>query len=137
MPVLVDTSGMLALTDVDSSDHEVVRRFVAAERGSLLVPVTVLPEVDYLVLNRFGVRVELAALRAVSTGEFELQELTIEDLRRSLEIIEQYADSRVGIVDASIVAIAERLRITRILTLDQRHFRMFRPRHCPAFELVP
>jgi predicted nucleic acid-binding protein len=40
-------------------------------------------------------------------------------------------------VDAIIVAIAERLNITRVLTLDVRDFRMFSPRHCAAFELLP
>jgi hypothetical protein len=40
-------------------------------------------------------------------------------------------------VDASITAVAERLDITRILTLDQRDFRIIRPRHCDYFELLP
>ena len=42
-----------------------------------------------------------------------------------------------GYVDASIVAIAERLNVTRIATLDQRHFRMMRPRHVDALTLPP
>jgi hypothetical protein len=46
-------------------------------------------------------------------------------------------DSALGLVDVSIIALAERLRITRVLTLDQRHFRFVRPRHCAAFEVVP
>jgi hypothetical protein len=32
---------------------------------------------------------------------------------------------------------AERLNVRRILTLDRRHFELIRPRHCPAFELLP
>ncbi len=59
------------------------------------------------------------------------------DYTRAAEIIRQYADAPVDFVDAIIVAIAERLSITRILTIDRRHFYMFRPRHCPAFELLP
>src|SRR5438477_532166 len=43
----------------------------------------------------------------------------------------------IRLVDASIVAIAERLRVTRLLTADRRHFSLIRPRHCPALELVP
>jgi len=50
--------------------------------------------------------------------------------------VDQYTDSVLGLVDASIIALAERLRITRVLTLDQRHFRFVRPRHCAAFEVV-
>lgn len=49
----------------------------------------------------------------------------------------QYADAKLDFVDAIIAAIAERLNITRILTLDQRDFRLIRPRHCEAFEILP
>ena len=56
---------------------------------------------------------------------------------RSAELIDQYADSDIGFVDASILAVAERLAITRILTLERRHFGMLRPRHCSSFTLVP
>jgi predicted nucleic acid-binding protein len=53
------------------------------------------------------------------------------------EILDQYADARIDFGDATIVALAERLGITRILTTDQRHFRLFRPRHCTALEILP
>lgn len=66
-----------------------------------------------------------------------VENLMAPDLTRSLELMEQYADSAIGFVDASVIALAERLRITRQLTLNQRHFRFVRPRHCPAFDIVP
>ncbi|MBI2938995.1 MAG: PIN domain-containing protein [Chloroflexi bacterium] len=137
MPVLVDTSGLYALADADSEAHKAVRRYVATTHEALVVPVTVLPEVDYLVATRLGVHVELAVLKSVATGELWLEGLTPADVQRCVELIDQYADSDIGFVDASIVAIAERLRISRILTLDHRHFRMLRPKHGEAFELVP
>ena len=49
----------------------------------------------------------------------------------------QYADSNIGFVDASIVAVAERLDIRKVLTLDRRHFGVIRPRHCPALDILP
>ena len=138
MPELVDTSALLALADVASEQHGPVRAHISTTHEALLVPVTVLPEADYLITQRFGLRAELILLRSISAdGQFHLETLTAADLRRSVELIEQYADSNIGLVDASIVAIAERLRIRRILTLDYRHFHMFRPRHCEAFELIP
>jgi hypothetical protein len=117
--------------------HEAVRVYATQTLDLLLVPVTVLPEADYLMTTRLGTRVAVAMLRSVVRGELKLEELTIADLARSIELIEQYAHSNIGFVDASIVAIAERLRITRVLTLDHRHFAMVRPRHCPALELLP
>jgi len=137
MPALVDTSGLLALVDADDRQHHAVRSFVEATPEALLVPMTVLPKADCLIGARLGVRIELAVLRAIAVGELGFETLTREDLERCIDLIQQYADSDIGFVDASIVAIAERLRVTRVLTLDHRHFRMFRPRHCPAFDLVP
>jgi uncharacterized protein len=128
---------VVALADTGSPEHQAVLAYAAATPEVLLVPVTVLPEADYLSATRLGVRVELAMLRSIATGELHLEAWTAADLARTIELVEQYADSDIGLVDASIVAIAERLRIPRILTLDHRHFRMFRPKHCPAFELVP
>lgn len=60
-----------------------------------------------------------------------------EDYRRAAEVMLQYEDADLDFVDALIVALAERLNITRLLTLDQRDFRLVRPRHCSAFELLP
>ena len=137
MPTLIDTSGVYSLADRDDAAHDAVREYFAGADDTFVVPVIILPEVDYLVTSRLGIATEVATLRALSGERFRLEGLSGVDLRRALDLIEQYADSNIGLVDASIVAIAERLRITRILTLDQRHFRMFRPKHCAAFEIVP
>ena len=59
----------------------------------------------------------------------------MEDVRRTNEILEKYQDSKVDFVDCVIVAMAEQLNIQTILTVDQRHFRLFRPKHCPYFVL--
>ncbi len=53
------------------------------------------------------------------------------------ELIETYADLRLGTVDASVIATAERVSATVIATLDRRHFTIVRPRHVDAFDLVP
>ncbi len=76
-------------------------------------------------------------IESLATTDLILESPVRADYTRAAEVIRQYADSRVDFVDAVIVAIAERLLISKILTLDQRHFRMFRPRHCASFELLP
>ena len=137
MPVLVDTGPLVALADARDRFHSVVVRFAAETRDPLVVPVTVLPEAEYLITEKIGAYASLAMLRSVARDELQLEGLTPGDFTRSVQLLEQYADSHIGFVDASIVVVGERLRITRILTLDRRHFRMVRPRHCAAFELVP
>jgi predicted nucleic acid-binding protein len=54
-----------------------------------------------------------------------------------VELVAQYHDLPLGSVDASVIAAAERLRVTEIATVDRRHFSVVRPTHAPAFRLVP
>ncbi|HLK12559.1 MAG TPA: VapC toxin family PIN domain ribonuclease [Candidatus Binatia bacterium] len=67
--------------------------------------------------------------------ELAVEGLTTADLQRCRELVGDYPD--IGFVDASVVAIAERLRLRRIATTDRRHFAQVRPRHVRAFDLVP
>ena len=137
MAALVDTSALFAMADRGNVEHAALRSWIDGSDEVLVVPATVLPEIDYLAGTRLGIAAELAILRAVATGELRLEHVTAADLSRCVELIEQYADSDIGLVDASVVALAERLRITRVLTLDRRHFAILRPKHCSAFELLP
>ena len=137
MATLVDTSVLFAFVDADDRNHLRVRGHLSSATDALIVPITVLPEIDYLVATRLGVRVEIAMLRAMADGEFDVEALAKADLRRCVELVDQYAGSDIVLVDASIVALGERLGITRVLTLDRRHFCMIRPRHCASFELLP
>lgn len=47
-----------------------------------------------------------------------------------------YGDNDLGGVDSSLVAVAERLRIETIATLDRRHFGAVRPKHLGGFSIV-
>ncbi len=137
MSILVDTNMILAAADTASRDYEAALGFLEQAPEPLVVPVTVLAELDYMANSRLGTQAEVRILRGLAGPGFHLEPLLDEDFDRAIDLVEQYADSDIGLVDASIVAIAERLHVTRIATLDHRHFALFRPRHCRAFELVP
>ncbi|HEY7602352.1 MAG TPA: PIN domain-containing protein [Methylomirabilota bacterium] len=136
-PILVDTGPLYAMADRDDEWHARIVRFVRRSRDELIVPVTVLPEAAYLLAAYLGPEAERKLVRSVADGELGLVELTTHDLRRTLELLDRYASARIGFVDATVVAAAERLRISRILTTDRRDFSLIRPRHCKAFELLP
>lgn len=53
------------------------------------------------------------------------------------DMVEQYGDLPLGTTDAAVIAVAERLDIADIATLDRRHFSVVRPRHVPALTLLP
>lgn len=137
MMIVVDTGPLFALADQRDLDHKKVKSFVTSERHTLVVPGPVLPEYSYLVEERLQVRAQIDLLRSIYMGEMVLEEVTVDDLPRVIDILETYADSRIGYVDAAIVAIAERRNIKAVLTLDRRHFSLIRPKHVDALELYP
>jgi len=138
MPViLVDTGPLYAAADKDDDWHLRTVRFLENSRDDFLVPITVLPEATYLLAANLGAEAERKLLQSIVNGEMSVEELTIQDLRRTLELLRRYEDAEIGFVDATVVAIAERLKIRRILTTDRRDFSLIRPRHCKEFELLP
>ena len=73
----------------------------------------------------------------MATGELRLDATTSADLARMAELVRQYDDFPLGAVDAAVVAIAERLGVVDVATLDHRHFRAIRPSHVEALNLLP
>ena len=135
--VIVDTGFLYAMADRDDAWYDRVKAYLQGHRDTFIVPVTVLPEACYLLNTYIGQDAERQLLISVLQGEMQLESLTRDDLDRTSNLLQAYADANIGFVDATLVAIAERLKILRILTTDRRHFAMIRPRHCPFFELLP
>jgi len=103
----------------------------------LMMPIPVLTEVGYLLEREKGARAEAEFLRSIRAGQVMMVPLTAADLDRMAELVETYSDFPLGLVDASVIAVAERLNADAIATLDHRHFSVVRPRHLPAFKLLP
>lgn len=97
----------------------------------------ILPEVDYLATTRLGAFVARAFQKGLVRGDFEIIENTAADYARALELQEQYSDLELGLVDSSVMAIAERLGNRRVFTFDRRHFLAVKPRDLDYFELLP
>lgn len=136
MAALLDTGFLLAVLDADDDMHEVCVIAFSEEQRPVL-PDVVLPELAYLVIRELGYPALLKFLNAVAKGELTIERTRLEDLTRTIEVLEKYSDQKIDFVDSAIMAMAERLKIKRILTVDQRDFQQFRPKHCPAFEIVP
>ena len=101
------------------------------------MPDVVLPELAYLILRELGHQALARFLRSIAAGELVRVPTATQDLDRAAELLEKYADNRVDFVDCAIVAMAERLKLTKVLTVDRRHFTIFRPNHCDYFEISP
>lgn len=136
MTALIDTGFLLAVISANDQAHEACALAMEQEPDPLL-PAPILTELAYMTVRTIGLAAFVRLMRSVFAGELQLIFAQQEDIQRAIDIMERYADSRIDYVDCVIAAMAERLEITHILTIDQRHFRMLRPRHTPAFDLRP
>ena len=135
MPLFLDTGAIYALADAGDEWHGRVRDLLEAGRQSLLVPVTVIPEAAYLIRKRLGAATELRFGESLAAGEIMIENLTLRDVARCAELLHIY--DFLGFVDASIVAMAERLKLRALVTTDRRDFARVRPAHVPFFQLLP
>jgi uncharacterized protein len=131
--LLCDTGALLDYLSAGAPDHAAFRGAIDSARARY-VPGLVLAEVDYFLRNE---RAAMAALvRDLSRGAFTYAAPTLDMLARAMEIDRRYADLGLGLVDASIVALAEDLGIARVATRDVRHFGVVRLRGGKRMELV-
>lgn len=137
MTVVADTGPLYALVDSDDAWHERVLTWWRANRELVVVPVSVLPEVCYLLGARISPQAEAVFVRAVADGEFAIEALELEDIVRAEVLMKKYADNGLGFVDATVIATAERLDATEVLTTDRRHFSVVWPRHVRTLRLSP
>jgi predicted nucleic acid-binding protein len=135
--LIIDTGVIYALADRKDDWHAAAARFMSDFSGRLFVPSTVVPEACYLLNTYLGQDAELALVQSLINREMVLEQSTTQDLVRIAELLEKYHDANIGFVDASVVALAERLKICGILTTDGRHFAAIKPQHCKGFTLLP
>jgi predicted nucleic acid-binding protein len=113
--VIVDTGVLYALADRRDAHHAACLRWLISARP---------PEAAFLDELKPG-------------GSFALAELLPADLARMAVLVRRYAGLRLGGTDASVVALAERLGVDQVATVDRRHFSVVPPAHVDALTLLP
>jgi predicted nucleic acid-binding protein len=134
--LIFDTGPIVAALNSRDPDHERCAVLVA-DTDDLLIPAPVLVEVDYWLTKLGGAEVWADFVADVTDGAYRLAHPTDADLTRAAELESAYHDLDLGFVDASIIALCERLNQTTVATLDRRHFSVVRPRHCSHLTLLP
>jgi hypothetical protein len=138
--IICDTAPIVAAALYKDPDHHrCVELFTGLRLANrqLLLPSPIVAEVGYLLGAKAGARIEAFFLRALADRDFIPIELTTADYARMAELVEKYHDLPLGTSDASVIALAERLDVDEVATLDLRHFTVVRPRHVQAFTLLP
>jgi uncharacterized protein len=137
MIAIADTGFVVAVSISTDKRHEDCLQVYQQHRKILLLEAS-LAEIAFMLRRYGGNRALVHFLRGLASAKrYEIVHLVPEDHIRISQILEKYADIDLDFVDAAITAIAERLNVTRILTLDQRDFQILRPAHADHFELLP
>jgi uncharacterized protein len=135
--IVVDTSVIVSYMNAGDDHHEVVASWLDGADDDLATTPLIVAEVDHVVRARGG-RTALEALRADLAAGAYLVEWWPGAIASAVNVAERYADTGLGLADASLVALADRLGTTDIATLDERHFRAVRPlTGGAAFRLLP
>jgi uncharacterized protein len=123
-PALIcDTGAIIDYLVKGAPDHRRFRRAIDAARARY-VPGLVLAEVDYFLRNeREAMR---AFMKDLDTGAFTYAPPAADQLARAMNIDARYANLGLGLVDATVVALAEDIGVRRVATRDVRHFGVVR-----------
>ena len=137
MALILDTGPLLAALDAADPDHAQCAALLTESAEDLVVPTLVLGELDYWCARRLPADAWLIFLEDVIAGAYRVEEPTPVDLARCRDLQATYRDLGLGVVDASVIALAERLGESKLATLDHRHFAAVRPSHVPMLVIRP
>ncbi len=131
--LICDTGALVDYLVASAPDHAAFRLAIDRARARY-VPGLVLAELDYFLRHERQAMREF--MQDLSRGAFTYAPPTPEQLSRAMEIDRRFEDLGLGLVDASIVALAESLGLRRLATRDVRDFGAVRLRDGGAFDLV-
>lgn len=137
MAIIADSGAVYAIYDRRDACHSRVRKAVEPARERMILPAPTLGEIDYLLRVRLGNAALLRFLDDIQEGAFTVEALTLADFARCAALIAKYSNLDLGLADASVAALAERTPASRILTVDQRDFRVIRAANGKPFRLLP
>jgi predicted nucleic acid-binding protein len=120
--IVADTSAILALIDADDAHHRRVLAVYEQAPERWVLPWAILPEVDYMLLTHVGAPAQRKFLADLAAGSFAVEWGDDADLSRANDLCQRHKGLRLGLVDATVAAVAERLGAAAIATLDLRHF---------------
>ncbi len=112
-----------------------MKAYLSSRTDDFVVTPYIVAEVTYLLQKYAGAQVEIQFMETVRDNLFR-EEFDPVDSTRIIELMKQFADFPLGAADASLIAVAERLRISDIATADN-HFRAVRTAGLDFINVVP
>lgn len=134
--VLVDAGPLVALIDRDDDDHARCAAALRSLSGPLLTTWPAFTEAMHLLRKRTGWTGQNALWSLVSRGDLLLEDVSESVRERAHDLMTRYRDLPMDLADATLVAVAEARRMSRIFTLDA-DFEVYRLHGRRPFKLIP
>lgn len=135
--ILTDTGPLVGLINVADQHHtRCVAALAALSTEPLLTTWPCFTEAMHLLWRDGGYRYQAALWDMCSDGRLVLHESTPAETSRMAELMEQYRDTPMDLGDASLVAVAERLGLRQVFTVD-RQFYVYRLADGSSLRVVP
>jgi predicted nucleic acid-binding protein len=135
--VVIDAAPLVALGDASDRYCARIDQLLKTVDGPLVIPAPVTAEVDYLLGQRVGRGPQRSFIADLAAGRFTAACLEREDYAAIADLDARYADLDLGLADCALVVLAHRYDTTRIVSFDERHFRVVAPLQGGAFTILP
>lgn len=132
---IVDSGPLIAIANAADPAHRRCLEILKTPGLRLAIPALCVAEAAYLLQGRKGPAIEARFLRGLAN--FDVRAPLADDWPRIADLVDKYADLPLGATDASIIALAERMRTDLLVTLDRRHFKIVRNQRGEPFRLLP
>lgn len=133
--ILIDTGPLVAILDRNDAYHSACVEFARELPASVYTCWPVLTEACYLLRKRPDLVAKL--LEACHDGIYTLLPIDETDIPDIGGTLAKYGDQQIDLADACLVHLANREGIDAIMTIDRRHFSLFRTSDGKAFSLYP
>lgn len=133
--ILVDAGPLVALIHAGDQHHLPCRKVAKSLTGPLGTVWPALTEAMYLL--GFSWKAQDALWEMLEVGFVEPLPIESQDSARMRELMRKYKDLPMDLADAALVAIAERMKLAQIFTVDRRDFELYRPLRIGRFKIVP
>lgn len=130
---LIDTGPMVALFDASDQYHQKSVGFIKSYTGKLISSIASVTEAVYLL--DFDKNAQIALLTWIGRGAIALQDISRSDVERVVDLFTKYRDLPMDFADGCLVAIAERLGIRDVATLDS-DFTVYRLHRNKKFNIL-
>lgn len=132
--ILIDTGPLVAILNKNDQYHDTCVNCLRRMRGSLLTTWPVITEAMYLL--DFSRVAQNGLLEMIHRKTLLVLSSDLEDVIRIRDLMDKYADLPMDFADATLVALAERERLSTVFTID-RDFSVYRIHNSRPFEILP